>query len=146
MTRKAITPLVAVVLLVSITISLVLVAYVFMGDIIQSHVEKSFIIQHGGTYCDMVVGNYQISILIANTGQYAGLGQEDFVLKEIRSSSGTYTLGQDPLDFTDFPVPPQAARTIKTICDNSVGGCPSGRNDVRLSTGTQTQSLVISCR
>ena len=142
MAQKGITPVVALVVLLLVTVSLAGISYVFIFQLMQGETEKGFIIPHGGAYCDAVAGTNTITITVRNTGLAAAIGEQDFIIKTVTAQDGIpYEMGSEYGD--SFPrIPPQDSGAITTSC---IEGCAWGRNVVRLSTGTMTADAVVIC-
>ena len=84
MTRKGITPIIAIIVLLLITVSMAGLAYTFLFGILIGQIEQSFIIPPGGTFCDTVAGENQITIIIRNTGTAAALADTDFIVRTVK--------------------------------------------------------------
>lgn len=64
MSRKGITPIIAIIILLLITVALAGTAWVFLQGVITSHIEKTFLVPTGGDFCIDSV----IYVHIVNTG------------------------------------------------------------------------------
>jgi len=74
MDRKGITPIVAVIVLLLITIALVGMAWAFLNNYIRNIITKTFIIPTNGAFCT----GGKISIFVTNTAYQHTLVDEDF--------------------------------------------------------------------
>ena len=76
---KAITPVIALVMLLLITVGTVGGSYVWMSGIMTSNIEKTILIPPGGAYCR----DNKISVVVQNTGATTNVTDEDIVIADI---------------------------------------------------------------
>lgn len=83
--RKAITPIIAIIVLLLITVALAGAAWTFLQGFIFPQITKSFLIPAGGAYCS----GARIKVFILNTGYQSDLDAKmsvdggDFILFQI---------------------------------------------------------------
>lgn len=144
MARKGITPIIAVIVLLLITVSMAGLAYTFLFGVLLGQIEQSFIISPGGVFCDSVGSNgNQITIVIRNTGTTAALAGEDFLVRTVTDKDGV----EREIPLADFEIiEAQDTKAIRTYCGaQGAGGCSSGINRIRISTGATSENEIVRC-
>lgn len=82
--RKGITPIIAIIILLLITIALAGAAWSYLQNFLFSQISKSFIIPSGGAFCE----NGIIKIYLLNTGyQSVLMSPNDFIMAEVDGNS-----------------------------------------------------------
>ena len=137
MTKKGITPIIAIIVLLLIVVALSGIAYTYISGVVTTQTEESFAIQTGGIYCDDVGGSKQIRLLVRNLGISASITDTSFILATV---DGTDISGDLTLDPTS--IPPSEVGELTTMCGSD---CGSGSHTVRLSTSANTQSTTVIC-
>ncbi|RLJ09312.1 MAG: hypothetical protein DRP13_00470 [Candidatus Aenigmatarchaeota archaeon] len=137
--RKGITPIIAIIILLLITVSLAGLAWTYLSGILTGRTEGSFIIPTNGILCDEdASGNTHIRVLIQNTGVSKNLRASDFIIAEV---DGTDVSGD--LNGTISIKPKES----KFILDTQCGGtsCGSGVKKVRLGTTATIVENYVTC-
>ena len=141
MKRKGITPIIAIIVLLLITVALSGIAYTYISGVLTGQIEGSFIISTNGVYCENINDVREITIIIRNTGLTASLTADSFDIKRISGETTQYEIPAG-----DIPtIAPGQSGVIETDCGQSTGGCEGGINRVRLSTSANTQSHTVFC-
>ena len=154
MTRKGITPIIAIVVLLLIVVALSSLAYSYISGIASGQIEGSFLIQIGSEACTLIAntGNAsvfnvtQVSFIIKNTGVTSSITLDDFLVRTITNTTGgAYTLTS--ADFSVEPIPAQGVSIVTTKCnDNFDNGCGTGLQTFRMSTGVTTSPpRTVTC-
>ena len=126
--RKGITPIIATIVLLLITVALAGAAYTFLSSYMGTYTEKSFILIPGSLNC----ANKNISMIIKNMGT-TDLTGTDFLQKTANNGT-SYTL-------TIPTIASLQTGTLYTYCTN---GC-TGAYTIRLGTTAGIQSFSITC-
>ena len=143
MSKKGITPIIAVIVLLLITVSMAGLAYTFLFGVLIGQIEKSFFIPPGGVFCEETASGTQITIVIRNTGTAAGLAAEDFIIKTVTNATDERSIPD--ADFGTSAIQPQDSEAIQTKCGDPTVGCGSGVNTLKLSTGVTTERRIVRC-
>ncbi len=93
MEMKGITPIIAIIILLLITIGLAATAYMFMMGFFGALTENSFIIQPNGVYCTCTDDSCKITAVVTNSGQDQIETDEWLINTFDGTSSGTLTAG-----------------------------------------------------
>ena len=80
--RKAITPIIAIIILLLITVALAGTAYSFLQGLLFP-LQKSFQVPPGGSYCISTATDKKIIVYVVNTGYQSPLTQTDFIVKAV---------------------------------------------------------------
>ena len=83
---KAITPVIALVMLLLITVGIVGMSYAWLGGIFSGSINKAILIPPGGAYCD----NGDINVYVLNDGD-AEITTDDIIVAEVDGVSVTGT-------------------------------------------------------
>ncbi len=143
--RKGITPIIAIIILLLITIALAGAAWSYLQGFLLSQIAKSFVIPSGGAYCT----NGVIKVYVLNTGHDSVLTENDFILAEVDGNDATTGLqsatidqGQAKLIFEwDCKGPDGIADTSDDVCNSPV----RGYHQVRLGTSSTIVDPRVSC-
>ncbi|MBI4020760.1 MAG: hypothetical protein HY369_00795 [Candidatus Aenigmarchaeota archaeon] len=139
--RKGITPIIATVILLLITVALAGAAWSFLQGIFFSNISKSFVIPAGGAYCV----SDKIIVYVVNTGYNAPLEQADFSLLEIDGNPITPTFASIPVGKSGKAVEVQCTVGACTENGGSGSGDFSGYHSVDLGTISTIQHLSVFC-
>jgi flagellin-like protein len=137
MTKKGITPIIAIIVLLLIVVALSGIAYTYISGVVTTQTEESFTVQTGGIYCDDVGGVSQIRLLIRNLGISASITDTSFILATVDGTDISSYITLDPTS-----IGPSEVGELTTTCG---GDCGSGSHTVRLSTSANTQSTTVIC-
>jgi flagellin-like protein len=141
--RKGITPVIAIIVLLLITVALAAFAYTFISGLFTGQTEKHMTIIPNGAYCD----GETITVLARNNGIQTPITYEDLMVVEIKGPSGTTTIDKDSIPATDI-LPDgdlESQQTGKILETNCGGGCPSGYNTVSFITNAGRFSTGVYC-
>ena len=132
-TKKGITPIIAIIILLLITIALAGAAWAYLQGFLFGQISKTFVIPSGGAYCE----NGVIYIYALNTGYDSSLTAADFMLATI---DGT----ERSADLQTFSL---AEGTAGLIFQSDCGGagCAAGYHTVRLGTQSTIVDPRINC-
>ena len=83
--RKGITPVIAIIVLLFITIALAGAAWTYMQGFMFGQITKTFNIPPNGIYCQ----GGTITVITQNTGYQTTLAAEDFIVKSLSYANGT---------------------------------------------------------
>ena len=138
--RKGITPIIAIIILLLITIALAGAAWTYLQGFLFSQISKSFVVPSGGAFCESGI----IKVYLLNTGYQSSLSKSDFILMEI----GSTDVKNDIL--TDFTIQPgNATLVLETDCDSALGTgsgpCSSGYHTVRIGTTSTIVDQRVNC-
>jgi flagellin-like protein len=128
--RKGITPIIAIIVLLLITVALAGAAWTYLSGVMGTYTEKSFVIPGGGAYCSSAG---TITVNIVNTGT-----------STITTPTDWTTLSVDPT-CTGSPAASGniAPKSMGTI---TVTGCTAGSSyTVHAGTIAGTQHPVVVC-
>ncbi len=155
--RKGITPVIALVMLMLITVGIVGIAYTWFSGLASSQTEKGITIPPGGAYCYVapattIAGaklDNVITILVQNSGATASITKPDIVVATIDGSDCLTNIE----DITTTPIVAGGAAklllsykcTAHATCDLD-GGCPQGKHDVVVGTRTGVVSSSVECK
>jgi len=124
--KKGITPIIAIIILLLITLALAGVAWSFFQGYLFAMTAGSFTIPSGGAYCT----GGRITVTILNTGQ-ANITDEDFIIHRIDGSDAS---------LQDFEIVPGDAHIA---IDNS--GYSTGYHTIDLGTGSHVEHPKVYC-
>jgi len=134
--KKGVTPIIAIILLLLITVALAGAAWSFMQNLIFPTIQEHFSIPPGGSYCVKGASN-SIRIYATNTGYQSDLVPADFTIAEVDGSDAAAGL------VTSFTIKPGDS---DKIFDWSCGaGCSTGYHSVDLGTTSVVYHLSIFC-
>jgi flagellin-like protein len=139
--KKGITPIIAIIILLLITVALSGAAWTFLQGFIFPQIQKSFIVPTGGAYCTQGI----IKVYILNTGYQSDLSRDDFVIAAIDGTDLNL-----PNDLQIITLGTGESGKIMDY-DCSVGGACSnapsysGYHSVDLGTSSTVQHLSVFC-
>ncbi len=155
--RKGITPVIALVMLMLITVGIVGIAYAWFSGLTSSQTEKGISIPPGGAYCYVapaatIAGaksDNVITILVQNNGATSNLIKADIVVATIDGANCLTNIE----DITATPIAAGGAAklllsykcTAHATCDVD-GGCTQGKHDVVVGTRTGVVSSSVECK
>ena len=131
--RKGITPVIAIIVLLFITIALAGAAWTYMQGFMFGQITKTFNIPPNGIYCQGGI----ITIIAQNTGYQTTLNRTDFIVAKV----GDYPIPD--ADFKNLPLDPGKGDVI--IETNCGAACSSGSHTVNLATSSTVQRLTVTC-
>ncbi|MBI4177030.1 MAG: hypothetical protein HY516_01550 [Candidatus Aenigmarchaeota archaeon] len=132
--KKGITPVIALVMLMLITVGMVGIAYSWFSGLLTTQTEKGITIPPGGAYC----AGGKVSVMIQNSGATSNLVQADIIIAQVDGADAT-------LDAAAFPITPGGGKVI--VKDWACGGtCASGSRAVRVGTRTGVVESSAFCK
>ncbi len=161
--KKGITPVIALVMLMLITVGMVGIAYTWFSGLLSTQTEKGISIPPGGSYC--VAG--LISVLIQNNGASSSITKTDLIIAQV---DGPYVIDGSPSngvlagdgkvllgDGTDYPamVSGNGGIFIRNYdCNVAVASdpsaptttCSSGSHNIRIGTRTGVVESTAYCK
>ena len=131
--RKGITPVIALVMLMLITVGMVGIAYSWFSGLLTTQTEKGISIPPGGAYC----AGGKISVLIQNNGATSNLADTDVIVAQVDGSDATKQVinlasGSGGLIVKDW------------TC--TLASCSSGSHSVRIGTRTGVVEATAFCK
>ncbi|MBI3412475.1 MAG: hypothetical protein HY051_00145 [Candidatus Aenigmarchaeota archaeon] len=142
---KGITPVIALVMLMLITVGMVGIAYAWFSGLLVTQTEKGISVPPGGAYC----AGGKISVLIQNNGATSNVIGADVIIAQV-DGTDVPTDGDSGLDNEKMPdtatiAPGSAALVIQTW---QCGGasCSSGSHIVRVGTRTGVVESTAFCK
>ncbi len=132
---KGITPVIALVMLLLITVGMVGIAYVWFSGMLAGQTEKTFVIPTGGAYCIKTNNLNTIFVIVRNTGATSNLvSVSDFV---------TVRLGATSITPQSFDIPPGGSATL--INTNCGTGCAPGSHTIIAATRNSATETRTTC-
>ncbi len=146
--RRGVTPIIAVVILLLITVALAGTAWTYLSGYVGTQTQKTFSIVTNGAFCEGGVAK----VYIVNTGYQAKLLQTDFTLAEFDGATipiqpngiewSTSAHGAHEIDLA----PGNASLFVEWDClATGVGTCSSGYHELVLATPSTTRRERILC-
>ncbi|MBI4168221.1 MAG: hypothetical protein HY515_04670 [Candidatus Aenigmarchaeota archaeon] len=130
--RKGITPVIALVMLMLITVGMVGIAYSWFSGLLSTQTEKGISIPPGGAYC----AGGKVNVLIQNNGATSNLAQGDIIIAQVDGTDATTQA---------INLAPGAGGLI--VKDWTCGGsCSSGSHTVRIGTRTGVVESTAFCK
>ena len=145
--KKGITPIIAIIILLLITIALAGAAWSYLQGFLFSQISNSFTVPTGdGVYCTGTTGQGKINVLVVNTGYQSTLTASDFATIDID--------GNDLVAAADASI--NNALNLaeqdsgKLINQYDCGGtppaaCSTGSHTVTLGTGASVLTFNVHC-
>ncbi len=130
MDRKGITPVIAIIVLLFITIALAGAAWTYLQGFLLGQISKTFSIPTNGAYCE----SGRVKVYIVNTAYQATLTLDDFILADV---DGT------PITLTNLPL--EQGKGAKVVDTNCGTGCTSGYHTVNLGTSSTVVHQRVYC-
>jgi len=138
--RKGITPIIATIVLLFITMGLLAMAYAFLSGFLSPRMEKSFEIPAGSSVCSAGT----ITAYVYNNGQgaidnadfnIAQVSDNDGVLRDATPETVTIQPGSSDIIIQDFD-----------LCGTGgvVGAC-TGTHTIKLGAGANVLSATVNC-
>ena len=134
--RKGITPVIALVMLMLITVGMVGIAYTWFSGLLTTQTEKGLSVPPGGAFCSGGL----VSVLIQNNGATSSLLTADVIIAQVDGTDAT----KNPA----FPVAGLAPGAGALIISgyNCGGTCSSGSHTVRVGTRTGVVESAAFCK
>jgi len=129
---KGITPVIALVMLMLITVGMVGIAYAWFSGLLITQTEKGISIPPGGAFCS----GSKISVLIQNNGATSTLSETDVIIAQIDGTDATKSA---------LSLAPGAGGLIVSAYDCG-GTCSSGTHSVRIGTRTGVVESSAFCK
>ena len=130
--RKGVTPVIAIIVLLFITIALAGAAWTYMQGFLFTQISKSFQIPTNGAYCE----GGKINIYVVNTAYKGALQESDFILHDIDGTNAN-------LVTANFPIAEGAAALI--VSDDNSGSGWTGYHTVNLGTSSTIVHERVFC-
>jgi len=125
--KKGITPIIAIIVLLFITIALAGTAWTFLSGYLQTFTAKTFVVVTGSAYCT----DDQIVFYIVNQGM-SKLTDSDFIVKNVQPGGS----------FQPIPdIEPGKTGQINVSCDVNC----SGVYTIRIGTSAGVQTFTVQC-
>ena len=149
--RKGITPIIAVIILLLITVALAGVAWSYLQGFLNTQISKTFTIPSGGAYCqvdttDPTQTDRVISVYIVNTGYQTNIKDTDFIIVKV---DGTTVPVAAPIPWEIKPN--QAGLVISYTCTGLSSACTqtsssfSGFHTIDLGTSGSVVHPRVVC-
>jgi len=140
--KKGITPIIAIIILLLITVAIAGVAWSFLYGYMTPMTAAAFTIPPGGAFCVRNTSNYNvITVQVANNGQ-STLRPEDFTIIQVGGTDikGAVTLMPDNPDGIS---PGKSGVLFRNYDCNTVGGCNS--TVVVVATASTVLHQPVNC-
>ena len=142
--KKGITPVIALVMLMLITVGIVGLAYMWFSGLASSQTEKGVSIPPGGAKCYKQGGNNYISVLVQNNGATATIATTDIIVVTINGVDCTTSLAA-----AAFPIQPGSGATILTKAgigaNCATAAVAAGTYPVVVGTRTNVAQTQVVC-
>jgi flagellin-like protein len=139
--RKGITPVIAIIILLFITIALAGAAWTYLQGFLFGQIATSFSIPPGGAYCQAG----RITVLVQNTAYQTTLTDEDFIVIDVVGPDGTTyaNVGESPVAIEQG----KAGKIIDGYgCGTDPGDtCDTGYYTVNIATSSNSEHPRIYC-
>ncbi len=135
---KGITPVIALVMLMLITVGMVGMAYTWFSGMLTNYTEKTISIPPGGAFCS----NSLISVVVMNTGATSSITQTDLVLVDV---DGTIIPNTGPTPRPAFTANPGEGK-MAVQSYNCGGTCSVGPHTVRIGTRAGVIETTAICK
>ncbi|MBI2084956.1 MAG: hypothetical protein HYT71_00405 [Candidatus Aenigmarchaeota archaeon] len=152
--KKGITPVIALVMLMLITVGIVGLAYTWFSGLVSTQTEKGISIPPGGARCYKQGANNYVSVVIQNNGATAAVSRSDIILATINGvdcTAGTsWTTGTSGEYFPSAGIGPGSGSTIMSgrgssaSCANGTGFA-AGTYPVAVGTRTNVAQTQVIC-
>ncbi len=152
--RKGITPVIALVMLMLITVGIVGLAYTWFSGLTTSQTEKGIAIPPGGAECYKRGGNNYVSVLLQNNGATSTLTRSDILVATINGLDCTlgssWTVGTSGEYFPPAGIAPGGGATIMSG-RGSAANCANGTTfaagtyPVIIGTRTNVAQTQVIC-
>ena len=135
--KKGITPIIAIIVLLLITIALAGAAWTYLQGFLFSQISKTFNVPPNSVYCSGPSGTKTIKVYVQNTGYQSVLSvPDDIIIAEV---DGTDVSG----DLATINVEPQkSGKILDTDCGS---GCTVGPHTVRIGTSSTVVVEQVNC-
>ncbi len=135
---KAITPVIALVMLMLITIGLVGIAAVWFSGVLNSSTEKSIAIPMGGVYCPGSGLSVPLVVMVLNNGAQSSITAADIKIFTIDGSAV-------PPVISGGSIKPGEAKVVTStyLCGGTCAGKP---HDVIIGTSTNVVQSRVTCK
>ena len=148
--KKGITPVIALVMLMLITVGMVGIAYSWFSGLLTTQTEKGITIPPGGTYCAAGL----ISVLIQNNGATSSLLTDNVIITQVDGADVNNVVGVGVAGKQDLGASGLAPGSGALIVKNwpCTGGlqsgsvCSSGSHTIRIGTRTGVVESTAYCK
>ncbi|MFH1105758.1 MAG: hypothetical protein V1731_00935 [Candidatus Aenigmatarchaeota archaeon] len=137
---KGITPVIALVMLMLITVGMVGMAYTWFSGMLTSYTEKTISIPPGGAFCSGSPAT--ISVVVMNTGATSVVTQADLVLVDV---DGTLIPNTNPIPRPTFTANPGEGKMVVQGY-NCISACSVGPHTVRIGTRAGVVETTAICK
>jgi flagellin-like protein len=139
MAKKGITPVIAIIILLFITIALAGATWTYLQSFLLGYTGKTFEVPQNAAYC----ANGILKVYVRNSGTLDLVSPSDFIIAEVDGQEARLGLKSVTLE---PPKPPQEPGGSGLLFEWDCGGaCSAGVHDIRLGTSTTTELLHITC-
>ncbi len=136
--KKGITPIIAIIVLLLITIALAGAAWTYLQGFLFSQISKTFNVPPNSIYCSGATGAKTIKVYAQNTGYQSVLEEADIIIAEVDGADVTGDL------VASFSIEPQkSGKILDTACGGS--SCSVGAHTVRIGTSSTVVVEQVNC-
>ncbi|MBI1972005.1 MAG: hypothetical protein HYS53_01765 [Candidatus Aenigmarchaeota archaeon] len=148
---KGITPVIALVMLMLITVGIVGLAYAWFSGLASTQTEKGVSIPPGGAICYKIGGNNYVSVVVQNNGATSNLLPSDFIVATVNSLDCTTPTNFINQYFPSAGIAPGAGATLfagRGSAANCANGSAFAAGTYALVIGTRTNiaQTQVTCR
>ncbi len=153
--RKGITPVIALVMLMLITVGMVGIAYTWFSGLLTTQTEKGISIPPGGAYCT----GGKVSVLVQNNGATSTITKADIIIAQVDGTDVTEVIDANPNDGTkvdngkwplgdgtDYPAIQPGSGSIFISQWKCTTECASGSRNIRIGTRTGVVESSAYCK
>ena len=135
-TRKGITPIIAIIILLLITIALAGAAWAYLNQLLLGQISKTFQTAPGQVFCE----NGIINVWATNTGYDSTLIDEDFLIVTVDGVDNRTSLKNFALKGGN------ATLVFQSNCgDDDDDICDPGYHTIRLGTSSTVINPMVTC-
>lgn len=138
--KKGITPIIAIIVLLLITVALAGAAWTFLQGYLGTTIGSSFTIPTGGAFCVDQAGVNVITVQVTNTGQTTLSSPGDFTIAQVDGTA--VNLSTVNIDAGSGEI----VLSVYDCADPAPGdGCDSGPHTVTIGTSSAVISQPVTC-
>ncbi|MFH1105756.1 MAG: hypothetical protein V1731_00925 [Candidatus Aenigmatarchaeota archaeon] len=152
---KGITPVIALVMLMLITVGMVGMAYTWFSGMLTGQTEKSISVPPGGIYCYKTGANNRINVAVMNSGAQSNLLTSDFTVYSIDGNTCNLNPAVPNNDGALYDgagaglVPGNTSIVLRNrdcTCAAASGSCTAGPHTVIIGSRANVITQTVVCK
>ncbi len=152
---KGITPVIALVMLMLITVGMVGMAYTWFSGMLTGQTEKSISVPPGGIYCYKISGNNRINVAVMNSGAQSNLLASDFTVYSIDGNICTLNPAVPNNDADLYAgngaglIPGNTSLILRNrdcSCNANSGSCAAGSHTIIIGARANVITQTVVCK